>query len=216
MGSENDKDVALAIRYAVDNGAKIINMSFGKTLSENPQWIKEAFLYAEMHDVLLVAGSGNNSRDNDIKPFYPIDYDEQTGIEYCKNFIKVGAITSDGDKYFLAYFTNYGKKTVDIFAPGYFLKTTDPIVGYSYRDGTSMSSPIVSGVAALVRSYYPKLKASEVKKIILQSGVSINLNVQVPGEKEGTLKPFKELSKSGKVVNAYNALLMAKEMSKKK
>lgn len=216
-GYENEKDINLAIHYAVDNGAKVINMSFGNTTGDHSDWIKEAFLYAEQHDVLLIAGSGNNARDNDINPFYPIDYDEQTGVEYCNNFIKVGAITLDADKYFLAYFTNYGKKTVDIFAPGYFLKTTDPTVGYSYRDGTSMSGPIVTGVAALVRSYYPKLKASEVKQIILKSGISFdNLQVLLPDNKEGILKPFKELSKSGKVVNAYNALLMAKEVSQKK
>ena len=217
-GYENEKDINLAIHYAVDNGAKIINMSFGNTTGDHSDWIKEAFIYAEQHDVLLIAGAGNNSRDNDIKPFYPIDYDEKTGLEYCDNFIKVGAITLDGDKYFLAYFTNYGKKTVDIFAPGYFLKTTypNPKVKYSYRDGTSMSGPIVSGVAALVRSHYPKLTAAQVKQILLDSSVKYNQEVQVPGEKEGTLKPFKELSKSGGVVNAYNALLMAEEISKKK
>ena len=215
-GYENEKDVALAIHYAVDNGAKIINMSFGNTSCANPQWIKDAFLYAQAHDVLLIAGSGNDSSDNDIKPFYPIDYDEQTGGEFCNNFIKVGAITLDGDKNFLASFTNYGKKTVDLFAPGYFLRTTDANVGYSYRDGTSMAGPIVCGVAALVRSHYPKLTAAQVKKIILESGVGYDLQVQVPGEKEGVLKPFSELSKSGKVVNAYNALLKAEEFSRRK
>ncbi|MET0943994.1 MAG: S8 family serine peptidase [Flavobacterium sp.] len=215
-GSENDKDVALAIRYAVDNGAKIINMSFGKTSSANPEWIKDAFLYAEQHDVLLVAGSGNDYSNNDIYPFYPIDYNEQTLVEYCGNFIKVGAINMDGDKNFLASFTNYGKKTVDLFAPGYFLKTTYPENKYAYRDGTSMSGPIVSGVAALVRSHYPKLTAAQVKQIILESGVAYDLMVQVPGEKEGVLRPFSEMSKSGRVVNAYNALLMAEEMSRKK
>lgn len=214
-GYENEKDINLAIHYAVDNGAKVINMSFGNTTGDHSEWIKEAFLYAEKHDVLLIAGSGNNSRNNDIIPFYPIDYDEKSGIEYCNNFIKVGAITLDGDKYFLAYFTNYGKKTVDLFAPGFFLKTTDPNVGYSYRDGTSMASPIVAGVAALVRSHYPKLSASEIKQILLESSVKYDLEVQVPGEKEGTLKNFQELSKSGGVVNAYNALLLAKHWKKK-
>ncbi|TGD58731.1 S8 family serine peptidase [Flavobacterium humi] len=214
-GYENDKDIALAIRYAVDNGAKVINMSFGKTFSANPEWIKEAFLYAQQHDVLLIAGSGNDASDNDSKPFYPIDYDEDTGKEFCQNFIKVGGITFNGNKKFLANFTNYGKRTVDLFAPSFFLKTTDANVGYSYRDGTSMASPIVAGVAALVWSYYPKLSAAQLKQIILESGVSYNINVQVPGEKEGVLRPFKELSVSGKVVNAYNALLMAKEYSKK-
>jgi cell wall-associated protease len=214
-GLEHDKDIALAIRYAVDNGAKIINMSFGYPISTHPEWIKEAFLYAEKHDVLLVAGSGNDSSDNDIVPFYAIDYDEVTGKEFCNNYIKVGSSTTDGDANFLPPYSNYGKKTVDIFAPGHFLKTTDANGGYSFQDGTSMAGPIVCGVAALVRSYYPKLTAAQVKQIILDSGVAYNLQVQVPGEKEGVLKPFSEMSKSGKVVNAYNALLMAKEVSRK-
>ncbi len=215
-GSEHDKDVALAIHYAVDNGAKVINMSFGKTSCFHPEWIKEAFLYAEKHDVLLIAGSGNDSKDNDIYPFYPIDYNLETKEEFCNNFIKVGGITYDGDKNFLLSYTNYGKKTVDTFAPGEFIKTTYPENKYSYRDGTSMATPMASGTAALIRSYYPKLTASQVKQIILDSGVSYdNLQVQVPGEKEGVLKPFSEMSKSGKVVNVYNALLMAGEMSKK-
>jgi cell wall-associated protease len=214
-GSEHDKDVALAIHYAVDNGAKVINMSFGKTSSMHPEWIKEAFQYAEQHDVLLVAGSGNDSKNNDIDPFYPIDYDINNGIEYCNNFIKVGGITFNGDKDFLISYSNYGKKTVDIFAPSEFIKTTFPDNKYAYRDGTSMATPIVSGVAALILSYYPKLTAAQVKQIILDSGVAFdNLQVQVPGEKEGVLKPFSEMSKSGKVVNVYNALLMAAKVRK--
>lgn len=215
-GYENDKDVALAIMYAVDNGAKVINMSFGKTFSANPEWVNEALQYADKQNVLVIAGAGNDGSNSDLKPFYPIDYDENTHKEFCQNFIKVGGITYSGDKDFLASFTNYGKKTVDIFAPAYFLKTTDANVGYSYRDGTSMASPIVSGVAALVRSYYPKLTAAQVKQILLDSSVKYDLKVQVPGEKEGVLKPFSSLSKSGGVVNAYNALLIAKKVSSRK
>jgi cell wall-associated protease len=216
-GSECSKDVALAIRYAVDNGAKIINMSFGNTsLFASAPMVDDALLYAQRHDVLLVAGAGNDMKDNDITPFYPLDYDIASGKEFCNNFIKVGAITLDGDKNFLATFTNYGKQTVDLFASGQSVKTTYAGSKYGYRDGTSMASPIVSGVAALVRSYYPKLTASQVKQIILDSGVAYdNLQVQVPGEAAGVLKPFSEMSKSGKVVNAYNALLMAGEVSKK-
>jgi cell wall-associated protease len=215
-GSDNPKDVAVAIRYAVENGAKIINMSFGTTsLFESDPMVNEALLYAQQHDVLVVAGAGNDMKDNDVTPFFPIDYDVKTGVEFCANFIKVGAITFDGDKGLLAEFTNYGKKTVDIFAPGHFLKTTYAGNLYFYRDGTSMATPIVCGVAALVRSYYPKLTAAQVKQILLDSSVQYDLQVQVPGQPAGTLKPFKELSKSGGVVNAYNALLMAKEMSKK-
>ena len=121
-GTENEKDVTLAIHYAVDNGAKVISMSFGSPLYFNPKWIKEAFLYAQKHDVLLVAGSGNDATDNDKTPFYPIDYDEQTDIEYCANFIKVSAITKDGDKYFLPSWTNYGKKNRRHFCSRFFCK----------------------------------------------------------------------------------------------
>jgi cell wall-associated protease len=214
-GSECSKDVALAIRYAVDNGAKIINMSFGNTsLFASSPMVDDALLYAQQHDVLLVAGAGNDMKDNDITPFHPLDYDIASGKEFCNNFIKVGAITLDGDKNFLATFTNYGKQTVDLFAPGQSVKTTYAGNKYGYRDGTSMATPIVSGVAALIRSYYPKLTAAQVKKIILESGVSYDLQVQVPGEKEGVLKPFSEMSKSGKVVNVYNALLMAAKIKK--
>jgi cell wall-associated protease len=215
-GSECNKDVALAIRYAVDNGAKVINMSFGNTsLLNSAPLIDEAFIYAQQHDVLLVAGAGNDMKDNDITPFFPIDYDINTGKEFCNNFIKVASITTDGDQYFLAPYTNYGKQTVDLFAPGHFLKTTYALNKYAYRDGTSMATPIVCGVAAVIRSYYPKLTASQVKQIILDSGVAYdNLKVQVPGEKEGVLKPFSELSKSGKVVNVYNAMIMAAGISK--
>jgi len=191
-------------------------MGFGKTFSANPDWVKETLQYAEKHNVLVIAGAGNDSSNSDLNPFYPIDYDVYSGKEFCHNFIKVGGITYTGDNDFLATFTNYGKKTVDIFAPAYFLRTTDANVEYSYRDGTSMASPIVSGVAALVRSYYPKLSVAQVKQILLDSSVKYDLDVQVPGEKEGTLQPFKELSKSGGVVNAYNALLMAEEYSKKR
>jgi cell wall-associated protease len=205
----------LAIRYAVDNGAKVINMSLGKDFCLHPDWLKDALLYAQQKDVLVVVACGNDAKNMDKDLLYPIDHDEDTGVEFCNNFISVGATTYMPNVNFLADFTNYGKKTVDLFAPGYFLKTTYPDNKYAFRDGTSMATPIVCGVAALVRSYYPKLTASQVKQIILDSGVAYDLQVQVPGEKEGVLKPFSEMSKSGKVVNAYNALLMAKEVSRK-
>jgi cell wall-associated protease len=214
-GDEHEKDVVLAIKYAVDNGAKVINMSFGSDIYLRKEWMKEVFQYAEKKDVLLVNGAGNEKADLDKTAFHPLDYDEGTGEEFCDNFLKIGAITKNCNAEFVASFSNYGKKNVDIFAPGSSIKTTNANVGYCHQQGTSFASPVVAGVAALVRSQYPKLTAAQVKQILLDSSVQYDLQVQVPGQPEGTLKPFKELSKSGGVVNAYNALLMAAEMSKK-
>jgi cell wall-associated protease len=112
--------------------------------------------------------------------------------------------------------SNYGQNTVDIFVPSDEIYVPDATEGYTFNSGTSLGAAIVTGIAGLIRSHYPNLSASQVKEIILKSGVSYDGQIQVPGEEEGVLKPFSELSKSGKVVNAYNALLMAKEISKKK
>jgi cell wall-associated protease len=215
-GDDVDKDQALAIRYATDNGAKVINMSLSKSFSVHPDWLKDALLYAQQKDVLVIISAGNDSEDEDKNGSFPRDYDEDTGIEFCNNLITVGATTYMPNVNFLADFTNYGKKNVDVFAPGQDLYTTDATSGYVRNMGTSLACAITSGTAALIRSYYPKLTAAQVKQIILDSGVAYdNLQVQVPGEKEGVLKPFSEMSKSGKVVNAYNALLMAKEVCRK-
>ncbi|AWG24308.1 hypothetical protein FK004_03240 [Flavobacterium kingsejongi] len=216
FGNENDKDIALAIRYAVDNGAKVINMSFGKELSLNEVWVLDAIKYAAQKNVLIVSGSGNGSKNINLdSPFYPNDSDYTT-IEVSDNFLKVGSISYNLNEKLISSFSNYSKEHVDLFAPGENIYTTLPGDEYDYVEGTSFSTPIVSGIAALIWSYYPNLSASEVKHILMDSGLSIPINVQVPGATEGTLKPFSELSKSGKVVNAYNALLMAKEVAKKK
>jgi cell wall-associated protease len=214
-GSEHDKDVALGIRYAVDNGAKVINMSFGKTLSLHEDWVIDAMKYAEKKDVLLVMAACNYSENADNIQSYPIDYNEETGVEFCNNFISVGASGYNINENLPVKFSNYGKKNVDIFAPGYSLYTTDATSKYVFNDGTSLACAITSGTAALIRSHYPKLTAAQVKQIILDSGVSYNMEVIVPGTKDKKIK-FSELSKSGKVVNVYNALLMVEKMSKKK
>jgi cell wall-associated protease len=213
-GSENDKDIALAIRYAVDNGAKVINMSFGKSLSLHEDWVIEAMKYAEEKNVLLIGAAGNSAEDADKVPSYPIDYNEETGVEFCANFINVGASSYSINEFLAVRFSNYGYKNVDIFAPGFYLYTTDASGKYVYNDGTSLACAITSGVAALIRSYYPKLTASQVKQIILDSGVAFDMDVIMPGTKDKKIK-FSELSKSGKVVNVYNALLMAEKISKK-
>jgi len=215
-GDEQDKDVALGIRYAVDNGAKIINISSSKNLSLHKEWVMDALKYAEQKDVLIITSAGNEAENLDKKQNYPNDTDIRNN-EILKNFIKVGASTYEPNENIVHYTSNYGKESVDIFAPGKDIYATHPNNTYGFSSGTSFSAPIVSGIAALIRSYYPNLSASEVKTIILNSGVDINWEVNKPSaSEEKELVPFSSLSKSGKIVNAYNALLMAEEVSKKK
>ncbi len=201
-GDEHDKDIAMAIRYAVDNGAKVINMSFGKEFSLHKQWVFEAFQYAEEHDVLLVHVAGNNSFNVDENPYYPSDIAYDGSKEVCGNFINVGSISSKLDSSFVSSFSNYGKQNVDLFAPGEEIYTTTYPNTYGTDSGTSLAGPMVSGTAALIWSYYPKLTAQEVKQIILDSGTAYDIEVLVPGG-EGTKVKFSELSKSGKVLNAF-------------
>ncbi|MEJ2112638.1 MAG: S8 family serine peptidase, partial [Flavobacteriaceae bacterium] len=209
---EYDKDVALAIRYAVDNGAKIINLSFGKYYSPNPKWVSEAIKYAAEQDVLIVHGSGNESLDMDKRNNYPNDQFDNSP-EISDNFISVGSIEPKYGSSMVSDFSNYGKITVDVMAPGGKIYSTMPENEYEYQSGTSMSSPAVAGVAVLIRSYYPKLSASQVKQILMDSGLTINTKVIVGGDSDN-IKPFNELTRSGKIVNAYNALIMADQFSK--
>lgn len=211
-GDEYDKDVALAIRYAVDNGAKVINMSFGKSYSENLEWVKSAIRYAAEKDVLLVHAAGNDGKNIDVSKVYPDDTDE-SGQEIADNMISVGAITRFFNEALVPDFSNYGKANVDVFAPGSKIYSMLPKNDYGYQQGTSMAAPTVAGVAGLIRSYYPKLPASQVKQIIMDSGVAVPFEVYVPG-RQGEKTPFSELCKSGKILNAYNALLMARITSK--
>ncbi|WP_430410782.1 S8 family serine peptidase [Kordia sp.] len=214
-GSEYDKDIALAIRYAVDNGAKVINMSIGKAFTLNEEWIIKSIQYAESKDVLIVSAAGNEALDLDNPDiyYYPNDMDQNKN-EITNNFIVIGS--SNQTNNLVSVYSNYGEKTVDIFAPGEEIKvlTRDESINDS---GTSLSTAIVSNIAALIRSRYPKLSASEVKQIIMESGVSYDIMVNKPSlEGKEEKVPFSSLSKSGKIVNAYNALLMAEEVSKKK
>ena len=205
-GDEYDKDVALAIRYAVDNGAKIINGSFGKYFSSNPEWVIDAIRYASENDVLFIAGAGNESKDLDSlsNDNYPNDQ-YFNKAEFSDTFIKVGASSINLDENFTAYFSNYGKINVDIFAPGVDIYSSMPNNKYKFQDGTSMASPVVAGIASLIMSYFPRLSAKKVKEIILESGIDIDLEIGNLGDK----KNFNEYSKSGKLVNAYNALILA-------
>ena len=211
-GDEYDKDVALAIRYAVDNGAKIINGSFGKYFSSNPEWVIDAIRYASDNDVLFIAGAGNESKDLDSlsNDNYPNDQ-YFNKAEFSDTFIKVGASSINLDENFTAYFSNYGKINVDIFAPGVDIYSSMPNNKYKFQDGTSMASPIVAGIASLIMSYFPRLSAKKVKEIILESGIDIDLEIGNLGDK----KNFKEYSKSGKLINAYNALILASKSRRK-
>lgn len=212
-GDEYDKDIALAIRYAVDNGAKVINMSFGKSYSPNAEWVYDAIKYAAEKDVLLVHAAGNDGGDIDTDENFPNDSKDKIN-EFADNVITVGAMTRHYDERLVASFSNYGKKNVDVFAPGLEIYSTFPKDSYESIQGTSMASPEVAGVAALIRSYYPTLTASQVKNIILESGIEYDGEVLLPGS-ETEKVPFKDLSVSGKIVNAYNALKMAEKLAKK-
>lgn len=215
-GDEYDKDVALGIRYAVDNGAKVINTSFGKGFSPNKEWVFDAIKYAAKKDVLIVNAAGNDAKDIDVEKTFPNDAPDFKN-EISDNFLTVGAMSANYNKELPASFTNYGKVNVDVFAPGVQIHSTTPDGEYKKFSGTSMASPATAGVAALIRSYYPELSASQVKHILMNSGTKIGLKVIKPGSPsrenpEGVLVPFSDLSVSGRVVNAYNALRMADRM----
>ncbi|WP_245916251.1 S8 family peptidase [Aureicoccus marinus] len=215
-GDEYDKDIALGIRYAVDNGARIINCSFGKSFSPNAEWVYEAIQYAASKDVLIVHAAGNDSHniDDSSNPNYPNDHRFGTQ-EIANNVITIGSLAPEYGPEMLSVFSNYGARNVDLFAPGSDIYSTVPGSEYDYSDGTSMAAPAVSGVAALIRSYYPKLSAVQVKQILMQSGLTTKTELLVPGQNGKTAR-FNEVAKSGKMLNAYNALLLADQVSKGK
>ncbi|MEL7269704.1 MAG: S8 family serine peptidase [Bacteroidota bacterium] len=214
LGDENDKDMALAIRYAVDNGARVINISSGKYFSLNEDWVEDAIKYANENDVLVVASSGNRGVDlDDFENMkYPNDIDVN-GNEFANNFIRVGSSGYVLDSTFVHPATNYGKTEVDIFAPGEKIRTTTAKKeAYTFSYGTSASAAMVSKVAAVVLIYYPSLTASELKEAILKSGIQYEVLIPKKEEEDNKEKtPFSALSKTGAVVNAYNAILLAEE-----
>ena len=214
-GDEYDKDIALAIRYAVDNGAKVINGSFGKSYSPHKQWVFDAIKYAEKKDVLFVHAAGNDGDNIDLPEHanYPNDSDDNTK-EFASNVLTVGALNNQYGDSVIAPFSNYGTFNVDVFAPGDEIYATIPNNKYKYLQGTSMAAPNAAGVAVLIRSYYPKLSAKQVKQILMDSGTPLPADV-VLGEKQDINVKSDKTSKSAKMVNAYNALLMAEKMSKK-
>ncbi|NKI31245.1 S8 family peptidase [Croceivirga thetidis] len=215
-GDEYDKDIALGIRYAVDNGARIINCSFGKSFSPNAEWVWEAIEYAASKNVLIVHAAGNDSNDIDLarNPNYPNDH-KYTDTEIVDNVIEVGALAPSYGSKMVAVFSNYGQQNVDVFAPGGEIYSTMPNNKYEFQGGTSMAAPAVAGVAALVMSHYPSLSAAQVKQVLMQSGLASKASVILGGDASNS-KKFSEISKSGKMVNAYNALLLAEQLAKGK
>jgi subtilisin family serine protease len=209
---EYDKDVALAIRYAVDNGAKVINASFGKSFSPHKEWVFDAIKYAEKKDVLIIIAAGNENLNLDKKHNYPNDSEDLT-TEFANNVIVVGAFNPVLSKHLPCFFSNYGKNNVDIFAPGYAIYSTVPGNKYEFMDGTSMAAPVVSGIATLIRSYYPELSASVVKQVILDSGTKIDAKVTIPGHRIKKTK-FSNLCNSSSIVNAFSAVVLADKISK--
>ncbi len=207
-GDERDKDIANAIYYAVDNGAKIINMSFGKSFSPEKEIVDRAVKYAEQKNVLLIHAAGNESDNTDIENNFPTK--KYLNGKEAKNWIEVGASAWGSNEEFVGSFSNYGKKSVSLFAPGVKIYSTTPGNTYKNEDGTSMSSPATAGVAALLMSYFPELTAIQVKDILLKSTRKFdNLKVQKPGSKDVVL--FSDLSISGGLINAYEAVKMAQE-----
>lgn len=264
-GDERDKDVANGIRYAVDNGARVINMSFGKGFKWDKKIVDEAVKYAEQKGVLLVHAAGNDNENNDVKDNFPnkyfetpeaIAYEKQKkaadlkelldkakeatqqrnnnpygnmgrgpisrtikpkpmdttkfSFPHASNWITVGASAYKNDAELKASFSNYGKHTVDVYAPGFMINSTIPESKYKEFDGTSMAAPVVSGLAAMILSYYPELKPNEVREIIMKSVVKVTQKVKYKNERGETVKvPFSDLCISGGIVNAYQAIKMA-------
>ncbi len=206
-GDEHDKDIALAIRYAVDNGAQVISMSFGKEFSPEKQWVDEAVQYAEKMGVLLVHAAGNDGKNVDTTDNFPSPIYKATNKK-ATNWITVGASGDPSNGGIAANFSNYGKKEVDIFAPGVQIYSTMPGGDkYGEASGTSMACPVVAGTAALIMSYYPTLSAQQIKYVIEKSANQINEVVKQPGS--DLTVPFNELSKSGGLLNAYSAIQLA-------
>jgi subtilisin family serine protease len=208
-GDERDKDVANAIRYAVDNGAHIINMSFGKGFSPEKQVVDDAVRYADEHGVLLVNAAGNDGRDLGLEDSFPSRFflDGDT----ARHWIQVGASSWRGGEHLLAEFSNYGRHHVHVFAPGVDILSTAPGDEYEAASGTSFAAPVVSGLAALLMTYFPELDAADVRQIILESATPLgDREVRLPGE-EVRHSRLADLAAVGGIVNAYQAVRLAQE-----
>ncbi|MFO8055488.1 MAG: S8 family serine peptidase [Bacteroidales bacterium] len=209
-GDEWDKDIALAIRYAVDNGADIINGSFGKMYSPQKNMVDSAIRYAEQNGVLLVVGAGNDGKNNDIRPNYPSPY--YNNGERATNLITTGACTNDSLHHLAASFSNYGKESVDLFAPGVDIPALNTNNRFRTISGTSAAAPVVTGIAAMIKTYYPSIQPHNLRKILIESVTDYSqVNVFVPGSDNVSL-PFKRLCKSSGVINAVEAVKLTKKL----
>jgi subtilisin family serine protease len=202
-GDERDKDIANSIRYAADNGAKIINMSFGKALSPNKREVDEAVKYAISKDVLLIHAAGNDESNTDTIENFPTPR-YYNSSEKASNWIEVGASTWMKKKNLTAPFSNFGKTTVDVFAPGFDIYSSIPESKYATFSGTSMAAPVVAGVAAVLRSYFPEITAAQTKALILESAIIYKKKVYIPGTHIKT--KLSEISVTGGLVNLYSAV----------
>jgi subtilisin family serine protease len=207
-GDERDKDVANGIRYATDNGARVINMSFGKGYSWDKSLVDDAVKYAMSKDVLIVHAAGNDGSDLEKEKNYPVRiYADSSGS--ANAWIEVGASGFTDDSTLVASFSNFGRSLVDVFAPGVNIYSTTPGSHYANHDGTSMAAPVVTGLAALIREYYPKLTAVQVKDIIMRSVSKPDHKVIVKEDGVATPVSMSAICVSGGIVNAYQALLLA-------
>ena len=209
-GDEHDKDIANAIRYAVDNGALIINMSFGKSFSPEKKWVDEAVQYAESKGVLLVHAAGNDAKNIDTDDNFPSRNFNNDTLKVFSNWITVGASGATANE-IAAPFSNFGKREVNLFAPGVKIYSTIPGGNaYGEKDGTSMAAPVVSGIAALLLSYHPDISAKQLIEILEQSSKKINITFPKPGAQEKIT--LSDLSITGAIVNTYDALKLASKV----
>ncbi len=219
-GDERDKDVANAIRYAVENGASIINMSFGKGESPYKEVVDDAIRFAEKNDVLIVHAAGNSNENISEAENYPNDYFRKPkGFLFFKkkqpkNYLSIGASGPSKEDDMVASFSNYSKKDVDVFAPGVMMLSSVPDDNYEISQGTSMAAPVISGVAAVLRSYFPRLNAQQVKEAIITSTIPNDTLVKKPGTEEYV--PFSSLSLSGGIIDLAAAYSTASRMKGKK
>lgn len=212
-GDERDEDVAAAIRYAVDNGAKILNMSFGKSFSPNKEMVYDAIKYADSKGVLMFHAAGNDNKDLDYNTNYPSNFMDNDMHSIAKNWITVGASTRNPEK-LKASFSNFGTIKVDLFAPGTEIYSTIPDQKYSYAQGTSMASPVAAGCAALVWAYFPHMTSEQVKEVLFDSVNKSDVEVEVGSEKDK--RKFSDLSLTGGVIDVNKAVRLAYERYGKK
>ena len=201
-GDERDKDVANSIRYAVDNGAKILNMSFGKPVSPGKKVVWDAFRYAEKKGVLLVKAAGNDNEDIQNSVHYPTNFQDPADDKpFLKNMIVVGASTKDAET-LRAGFSNFNSKMVDVFAPGQQIYSTVPDAKYKYEQGTSMASPVVAGAAAVLLAYMPELKPEQIIEALVKTSNKSTVDAALPGDLKAT---FDTISRAGGVIDVRKA-----------